>query len=91
MPFYVGWTCGPRGLRERLVRTGWVVRETGAILHCPRFLSIHASRFIERRTGAATQHRFLDFLHGFERLAGWPTRYLTGSFVTVRATRTTGD
>ena len=87
MPYYVGFTCGPAGLRKRLERDGWEIREMGAILHCPRFLSIHITLLLERWVSPAVQQRFTRWLAGFERLAGWPTRYLTGYFVTARAVR----
>ncbi|MDZ4806396.1 MAG: class I SAM-dependent methyltransferase [Candidatus Eisenbacteria bacterium] len=87
MPYYVGFTCGPKGLRQRLERDGWEIREMGAILHCPRFFSIHATLFLERWASPAVQQRFIRWLAGFERLAGWPTRYVTGYFVTARAVR----
>lgn len=87
MPFFVGASCGPRGLRRLLEATGFEIREMGAILHCPRFLSIHATMFLERHASPATQERFLRWLAGFEQLGRWPTRYLTGCFVTARAVR----
>lgn len=87
MPFYVGASCGPQGLRRLLETTGFEIRETTAILHCPRFLSIHATMFLERHASPATQERFLRWLRGFERLGRWPTRYLTGCFVAARAVR----
>jgi SAM-dependent methyltransferase len=87
MPYYVGFTCGPRGLRRRLERDGWEIREMGAILHCPRFLSIHATLLLEKWASPVAQRRFIDWLNHFERLASWPTRFFTGSFVTARAVR----
>ena len=52
-----------------------------------RFLSIHITLFLERWASPAIQQGFTRWLAGFERLADWPTRYLTGSFVTARAVR----
>ena len=87
VPYYVGVTCGPRGLRRLLEETNWELREMDAILHCPRFLMVHVSQFLVRRAGAEAQRRFLTWLARFEGLARWPTRYLTGYFVAARAVR----
>jgi len=87
VPYYIGVSCGPRGLRRLLEETNWELREMDAILHCPRFLMVHVSQFLVRRAGAEAQRRFLTWLARFEGLARWPTRYLTGYFVAARAVR----
>lgn len=87
MPYYVGASLGPRRLRRLLEDTGWEIREMDAILHCPRFLSIHTSLFLQRRASLETQQRFLAWLSRFEGLARWPTRFVTGYFVAARAVR----
>jgi len=84
-PYYVGATYGPRGLRCVLQEAGFNVLEVGAVMHCPRVLAVAIARLLERHTGPETQRRFLGFLLTFERLASWPTRFLTGHFVAVRA------
>jgi SAM-dependent methyltransferase len=86
VPYYVGVTCGPRALKTLLEETRWELREMDAILHCPRFLAVRASQLFDR-TSAETQRRFLAWLARFERLARWPTRYLTGYFVAALAVR----
>jgi SAM-dependent methyltransferase len=87
LPYYVGVTCGPRGLRKLLAETNWDLREMDAILHCPRFLVIQLSQILVRRAGIKTQKQFFTRLARFERLARWPTRYLTGYFVAAHAVR----
>lgn len=87
LPYYVGWTCGPGALRRHLTAAGFEVQEMDAILHCPRLLAIKISTVLARRAGARAQRRFLDRLLDFERLARWPTRFLTGYYIAVRATR----
>ena len=54
-------------------------------MHCPRALAVAGSRFLERHASARTQDRFLDILAGFEQLEHWPTRYLSGHFIAIRA------
>jgi SAM-dependent methyltransferase len=85
VPYYVGVTYGPRGLRSILQEVGFDVREVGAVLHCPRVLAVAIAHLLERHAGQATQRRFLRLLLTFERLAYWPTQFLTGHFVAVRA------
>ncbi|MBI3797384.1 MAG: methyltransferase domain-containing protein, partial [Deltaproteobacteria bacterium] len=87
VPYYVGVTYGPRRLREVLQQVGFEVLEVGAVMHCPRVFAVVIARLLERHTGQESQRRFLRFLLAFEHLAYWPTRFLTGHFVAVRATK----
>lgn len=87
VPYYVGATCGPRGLRRLAAHAGWEIGEMAAILHCPRVLAVKVARLIQ---SPAAQQRFLRWLLGFEQLACWPTRYLTGYFVAARLVRKGG-
>jgi len=87
VPYYVGATYGPRGLRRVLQEIGFDVRETGAVMHCPRVVAVAITRLLERYTRQKTQRRFLHFLLAFERLSYWSTRFLTGHFVAVRAVK----
>jgi SAM-dependent methyltransferase len=86
VPYYVGATCPPAPLRRLLGEVGFEVLETTAILHCPRVLGVAATRVVERR-GERAGARLLRGLGAFERLAGWPTRYVTGHFTAVLARR----
>jgi hypothetical protein len=45
------------------------------------------ARLLERGGRAGPRAAFLRLLLSFECLASWPTRYLTGYFVAVRAVR----
>jgi SAM-dependent methyltransferase len=87
VPYYVGATYGPHGLRRIVQEVGFEIREIEAIMHCPRVLVVALARFLERRLGLATQKRLLRGLMAFERLACWPTRFLTGHFIAVKATK----
>jgi SAM-dependent methyltransferase len=87
LPYYVGVTCGPRGLRKLLAETNWELREMDAILHCPRFLVIQMSQLLARRGYIETQKMLFTWLTRIERLARWPTRFFTGYFVAARAVR----
>jgi SAM-dependent methyltransferase len=85
VPYYVGATCGPRGLQQIIQEAGFEVREVEAIMHCPRVLVVALIRLIEGRLRLATQKHLLRGLMPFERLARWPTRFLTGHFIAVNA------
>jgi SAM-dependent methyltransferase len=85
VPYYVGATCGPEQLRHILEQLDFDVLEVKAVMHCPRVLAVAAAVVLERRAGPETQRRFLRFLTAFERLANWPTQFLTGYFVAVKA------
>lgn len=88
-PYQVGVTCGPGQLRWLLHKTGFEVGEMGALLHCPRVLAVKQAVAVQQSGNAARQERFLEGLMKWERLARWPTRWLTGYFVAVRAVRPT--
>jgi SAM-dependent methyltransferase len=91
VPYYVGATCGPRGLRCLLEQAGFEVLDTRAVLHCPRVLAVAAARLLERYAKPGTQGRFLRFLMAFEHLSRWPIRFVTGYFVAVRAIKPAVD
>jgi SAM-dependent methyltransferase len=86
VPYYVGATAGPRRLRRLLEQTGWEIRDTGAIVHCLRVVWVMISRVVERRASRESQERFLRFMMRFEWWERWPTRFLTGNFIAMRAT-----
>ena len=81
----IGATAGPGRLRRMLNDAGFDVRETVALLHCPRALSVALARRCERRGTSEANARFLRTAGRWERLARWPTRYLTGYFVGIDA------
>jgi SAM-dependent methyltransferase len=85
VPYYVGASCGPRGLHHRLQQTGFQIDETSAILHCPRVIAVLTARVLQRYAGTKMQKHFLQLLLSLERLSCWPTRFLTGYFIAVRA------
>jgi SAM-dependent methyltransferase len=87
VPYFVGATLGPSRLKRCCVEAGFQVRRMGAVLHCPRVLAVVASRVVQRWASPRTRRRFLAILQSFERLQTWPTKYLTGYYVTVSAVR----
>ena len=85
--YYVGATLGVRRLRRLLPRLGFRVHEMRAVMHCPRTFAMPAARLLDKYAGPRTQRCFLLWLISFERLARWPTRFLTGHFVAAKATK----
>ncbi len=85
VPYPMGATCGPRRLRGLVSSAAFEVAEVGALLHCPRVLAVALARILERYGSARSQARFLAAAMRFERLAAWPTRFVSGHFIGVVA------
>ena len=88
VPYYVGATCGPRGLSKLLRDSGFTIAEMASIMHAPPQLAANVA--VRLGVGAGDRQRERLHLHrvlGFEAMARWPTRYLTGHFVAARAVR----
>jgi SAM-dependent methyltransferase len=87
IPYHVGVTYARRPLLRVLAEAGFRVEAQTTLVHSPRILAVLAGRFVEGRAGASTQERFLRLLGSAERLGSLPTRFVTGHFYAVRATR----
>jgi SAM-dependent methyltransferase len=85
VPYYIGATCGPRRLCRILRRLDWEIIETDALMHAPRVLAVAIGRVLEKYVAPKTHRGFLRLLMSFERLSSWPTRFLTGYYIAVRA------
>jgi hypothetical protein len=85
VPYYVGVTYGPRHLRRVVRKVGFEVLAVDAIMHCPRVLMVAVAALLQSYVGKAMQQRFLHALMTFEYLSRWPTRFLTGHFIAIRA------
>lgn len=93
VPYYLGVTCGVRGLVALLSETGFAIAETRVIMHCPPQVAAHlavrrsARREVAPRGDAEVTHRHLERVMPFEAMGRWPTRHLTGHFVAACAVR----
>ena len=87
IPYYVGVTLGPYRLQHLLKEAGFKVLEVDAILHCPRVFAVAIARLLERHASPKTQEAFLRFLMAFENFSRLPTRFFTGHFIAVKATK----
>ena len=81
LPYHVGATYGRSRLRTVAEEAGFVVEETTAIVHAPRPIAVLIG---QRLQGGGRFLRTLAALEGLERA---PTRFVTGHFVAIRATR----
>lgn len=87
VPYRVGATCGPRRLFRMLREAGFEVLDHSVVMHCPRVLAVALASLCEKRAGSRMRRRVLGWWAAFEILARWPTRYLTGYFIAVRAVK----
>ncbi len=87
LPYYVGETLGVGRTRRLLAELDLAVVESGAIVHAPRVLAVLVANVLQQRASPAARERFLRIMMAFEQLSRWPTRYVTGHFVAVRAIR----
>lgn len=87
VPYFVGVTMGRRRLRRELSGIGFAVQEVGTFQHSPRVLAVALTALLRGRASRDSQVRFARILDAFEKLGKWPTRFLTGYFVAVRAIR----
>ena len=85
LPYQVGVSCRRTRLLRMLEAAGFEVMETTAVMHCPRVLAVAIADLIEHLGGARMHRWFLRQLMSFERMRHWPTRFLTGHFIAVRA------
>ncbi len=87
VPYRVGKTVGPRRLRALLADARIAVDEVAAVVHVPRVIAVALANLVDRLDSNAVRRGFLGCLGAFEHLSQWPTRFLTGYFVAIRARR----
>jgi ubiquinone/menaquinone biosynthesis C-methylase UbiE len=85
VPYYVGTTFRPQQLCECLRQSGFEVLDVQTIMHFPRILTMLMTRALEKLAGQRIKNSFLSFLMSFEHLSQWPTRFLTGYYIAVKA------
>ena len=85
VPYFVGATWGPWRLQHVLREVGFEVKDVTSVLHCPRILTVFFAKLLCSCSKSLSQQQFLRWLQKFERMSNWPTRYLSGHFIAVRA------
>jgi SAM-dependent methyltransferase len=87
IPYYMGVTLSKTELIRAMEGQGFKIKESSVIVHCPRFFAIWTG-FLVNRLGSKTINKcFLKILDIFEYLENLPSKYLTGYFVCVEATK----
>jgi hypothetical protein len=66
---------------------GFEPQEIEAMMHCPRMVAVLASNACDRFGSPRLKAALPRSLMRWERLARWPTRYLTGYFIALKAVR----
>src|SRR5262249_18550288 len=87
VPYYIGATYSPRLLHRLMPQIGFDVLEISAVMHCPRVLVVPLARLLEKYASVEIQQRFLGWCAALEQLACWPTRFISGYFIGVLASK----
>jgi SAM-dependent methyltransferase len=87
IPYRMGASCGPTRLKQLALAAGLTPLELGTLLHCPRLPAVATARLLAGQDGPRTRRWFFGALGAWEALGRWPTRFLTGYFLTLRARR----
>ena len=87
VPYPVGKTHGPSRIHRLVEEAGFDVEDCTAIMHAPRLLAVPVLGLLGRLTRGALPSFVSRALLGFEHLRAVPTRFLTGHFIAVRATK----
>jgi SAM-dependent methyltransferase len=87
IPYYMGVTLSRPELIRALESSGFRVCGSTAVVHSPRILAILTVRILAGRGGIRIRSCLQRLLWAFERLEGFPTKYVTGYYVAVRAVR----
>jgi SAM-dependent methyltransferase len=87
VPYVVGATLPPAGLRDALVEAGLRPVATDTLVHAPRLAAVVVASRLERHGSRSAQLRFLRALRSCERLRGTPLERLTAHFHAALALR----
>jgi len=86
-PYFIGRTLSHRKLGRALRECGLEVTDSTAIVHQPRYFAKAGLRLLRGTGGRRCDRPVRWSLAALERLEQWPTRFLTGLFVAVRAVK----
>jgi len=86
VPYQVGATLGPRAVQKAVRAAGFTVIEKTAVMHCPRAIAVAVAGPMGRLS-RSWQEAFVRWMGSWESLERWPTRWLTGHYVAVHATK----
>ena len=91
IPYPVGANCGPDVLAGLATGAGLGSVEVGSLMHCPRLPAILLCRLAERLGSTRARAGLLRAMLGAEGLSARATRFRTGYFLTLVASKPQGD
>lgn len=83
VPYPVGASGGPGGLRELVEEADFQVLETRGLSHVPRLPAVIVSNWLGHIAGELPPRWFRRFVLAWERLEALPTRYRTAYYVAM--------
>lgn len=86
VPYFVGESVTPEGLRRLLNQSGFTVGTTKTMMHVPRVAAVWISRRF-KGSSPGTVRRLLGIWAAFEALSRLPTRNLTGYYTVALAVK----
>jgi SAM-dependent methyltransferase len=87
VPYPVGRTLRPLEATRAVSNAGFQVEECTAIMHTPRVLAIPLMNAVDRSSHHTIRERVLGAAMRFEKLERFPSRFLTGHFIAIRAVK----
>lgn len=90
VPYYVGATYNRSEAYQNLQSLGFTITDMTTVAHAPRILAIWFVMLSEYLGWAPLQALIARILDAFEILKRWPTRYLTGYYIAIRAEKIDG-
>ncbi len=91
VPFFIGRSYSVHELRDELQRAGFVVTDSGAIVHHPRLVAVAAVSLVKRLRSRSLASLLERVLRAAQRLEGTRWQYRSGCFVAACATRPVTD
>ncbi len=87
VPYPVGKTDGPIRISRLVENAGFDIQDITSIMHAPRVLAIPFLGALGRFTKGRFPTAVSRVLRAFEGLKRTPSRFLTGHFIAIRATK----
>jgi SAM-dependent methyltransferase len=85
VPYYVGKTLDKKSAKVKLESLGFSVSEIRSVAHVPRAPAIWMVRVAERFRWKTDWMK--TFFQSFEQIGNWPTAYLSGYYLAIRAVK----